>query len=209
MHAIFFKLRIVVVPVELPKHRQELVDMVIENLSKGHIPWHRGWSNEDYPQNAITGKPYRGVNHLLLSMLPFSDNRYCTFIQAKEKGWKIRKGAKGIQIELYKHIDLRTNKDVDWEKIKGETAKMSASEKQEFYKKNIRTLLKTYVVLLHATKEGDIVLDPFIGSGTTAVACLDINRRFVGMEISEQWHKVAYDRLNNIDARGQISLIAR
>ena len=41
--------------VELPKHRQELVDMVIENLSKGHIPWHRGWSNEDYPQKCEPG----------------------------------------------------------------------------------------------------------------------------------------------------------
>ena len=131
---------------ELPPHRQKLVDMVIANLQKGQIPWHRGWSADDFPKNAITNKEYRGVNYLLLSMMPYSDNRWCTFLQAKEKGWKIKKGAKGTPVELYKHLDVRTGKEVDWDKIKAETAKMSVDEKREFFKKNIRTLLRTYIV---------------------------------------------------------------
>jgi DNA modification methylase len=61
----------------------------------------------------------------------------------------------------------------------------------------------------HTTQEKDIILDPFIGSGTTAVACKELNRQFIGIEINEKWHKVATDRLNNIDVYGQISMLAR
>ncbi len=45
------------------------------------------------------------------------------------------------------------------------------------------------------TKKGDIVLDPFIGSGTTAVAALSLGRRFIGMELNEEYYKVAVNRM--------------
>ncbi len=41
------------------------------------------------------------------------------------------------------------------------------------------------------TKEGDVVLDPFMGSGTTAIACLGTNRHFVGIELSPEYHELA------------------
>lgn len=37
------------------------------------------------------------------------------------------------------------------------------------------------------TQEGDLVLDPFIGSGTTALACLELNRHFIGIELMKQY----------------------
>lgn len=46
------------------------------------------------------------------------------------------------------------------------------------------------------TDPGDMVLDPFSGSGTTAVACKELGRDFLGFEIDPEWHKVALDRLN-------------
>lgn len=39
------------------------------------------------------------------------------------------------------------------------------------------------------TKKGDIVLDPFIGSGTTAVAALKLDRKFLGIEINKEYYK--------------------
>jgi len=68
-------------------------------------------------------------------------------------------------------------------------------------------LIKRHIA--HTTQENDIVLDSFIGSGTTAIASREINRQYIGFEIDPRWHKVAIDRINNIDARGQISLLAR
>jgi site-specific DNA-methyltransferase (adenine-specific) len=51
-------------------------------------------------------------------------------------------------------------------------------------------LIKTY------TNEGDLVLDNCIGSGTTAVACIKTNRNFIGIELSEEYCKIANDRID-------------
>jgi site-specific DNA-methyltransferase (adenine-specific) len=45
------------------------------------------------------------------------------------------------------------------------------------------------------TYENDIVLDPFMGSGTTAIACLQTNRKYIGFEISSNYFKVASSRI--------------
>lgn len=45
------------------------------------------------------------------------------------------------------------------------------------------------------TQPGDVVLDPFMGSGTTAVACLEQSRNFIGTEINEEYCNLANNRL--------------
>lgn len=47
------------------------------------------------------------------------------------------------------------------------------------------------------TYEGDLVLDPFIGSGTTALAAIRTKRHFIGFEISKEYCRIANDRINN------------
>jgi len=51
------------------------------------------------------------------------------------------------------------------------------------------------LLLRGSVKETDIILDPFIGSGTTAVACQNLKRNFIGIEISPEYCKIAEDRL--------------
>lgn len=46
-------------------------------------------------------------------------------------------------------------------------------------------------------KPGDIILDPFMGSGTTGVACLNTGRRFIGVDISEEYTATARKRLSS------------
>lgn len=48
------------------------------------------------------------------------------------------------------------------------------------------------------TQPGDIVLDPFIGSGTTAVAALQLGRQFVGIDVNEAYCDLARDRLSGL-----------
>ena len=45
------------------------------------------------------------------------------------------------------------------------------------------------------TDEKDVVLDPFIGSGTTAIACIDLKRHYIGFEISERYYQEAIDAI--------------
>ncbi len=47
------------------------------------------------------------------------------------------------------------------------------------------------------TKNGDIVYDPFIGTGTTAIACIEIGRRYIGSEISKKQVEYAKKRIKN------------
>lgn len=60
--------------------------------------------------------------------------------------------------------------------------------------------------ILHSTQPGDIVLDCFCGSGTTCLAAKETGRRYIGMEIDPEYHKIAVDRLNGITASGQTSI---
>ena len=51
-------------------------------------------------------------------------------------------------------------------------------------------LIKTY------TKENEIVLDNCMGSGSTGVACLNTNRKFIGIEQDDKYFEIAYNRIN-------------
>jgi len=48
-----------------------------------------------------------------------------------------------------------------------------------------------------SVKETDIVLDPFMGSGTTGVACLNTNRNFIGIELDETYFNISKQRIEN------------
>lgn len=50
------------------------------------------------------------------------------------------------------------------------------------------------------------MFDPFLGSGTTAVASKELGRHYIGFEIDPTYFKVAKDRVAGIDKRGQTSL---
>lgn len=57
-----------------------------------------------------------------------------------------------------------------------------------------------------SSKEKDVILDAFVGSGTTAVACKNTNRRFIGFEYNKKYFEIATDRLKGIDTKGNIKL---
>lgn len=57
-------------------------------------------------------------------------------------------------------------------------------------------------LILSFSKKGDSVLDPFMGSGTTAVACIDTHRNYIGFEISKMYYESARKRID--DAKAQV-----
>lgn len=52
--------------------------------------------------------------------------------------------------------------------------------------------------LIHlTTREGQVILDPFVGSGTTALACMRTNRQFIGFELNPHYVEIGQQRLND------------
>jgi antirestriction protein ArdC len=92
--------------------RQEVTDNIISALEKGVPPWQQGWDSAEtleMPRNPISGKPYHGGNVLNLMITAaskgYNDPRWVTYHQAQEKGWQIRRGEHGTQVEFWKMVN--------------------------------------------------------------------------------------------------------
>jgi len=53
-------------------------------------------------------------------------------------------------------------------------------------------------LILNSSKENDIILDPFMGSGTTAVACINAKRQYIGFELDTTYYELANKRIQDI-----------
>lgn len=60
-------------------------------------------------------------------------------------------------------------------------------------------------VVACASGPGDLVLDPFNGSGTTGAACIELGRRYLGIEASERFAGMARSRLEEMTARSRVA----
>ena len=58
--------------------------------------------------------------------------------------------------------------------------------------------------ILSWSKESDTILDPFMGSGTTGVACQQLGRNFIGYEISPDYFKIAEKRIKEAQAQKKL-----
>ena len=80
---------------------------------------------------------------------------------------------------------------------------VSKDEKAYGYHPTQKPLRLVRRALLASTKEGDLVFDPFTGSGTTAVATKELNRAFVGAELDEEFCALAGRRIGATE-RGSV-----
>ncbi|MDD5014629.1 MAG: site-specific DNA-methyltransferase [Atribacterota bacterium] len=65
-------------------------------------------------------------------------------------------------------------------------------------------LMEKYIRI--SSKEGDTILDPFMGSGTTGVACVNLNRNFIGIEISEKYCQISEERIMRVINQTKLNL---
>jgi DNA modification methylase len=103
-----------------------------------------------------------------------SDTEYLLFF--REKGVKIY----GSYATKRKYYVSPTNK----------------ADKDEYGHPTIKPLEIIQNLIINSSNEGDTVLDCFMGSGTTGVACINTGRNFIGMELDEQYFTIAQDRIN-------------
>lgn len=53
------------------------------------------------------------------------------------------------------------------------------------------------ILIENSSDENDIILDPFMGIGSTGIASKNLNRNFIGIELDEKYYKIACERINN------------
>lgn len=80
------------------------------------------------------------------------------------------------------------------------------SDKDNFEHPTIKPINVIKMLIENSSNENDLVLDTFVGSGTTCVAAKETGRRYIGIEIDPEYHKIAVNRLNGITASGQLSI---
>lgn len=86
-----------------------ITNRIVEAMKRGQIPWHRPWSNDGPPASALTGRPYRGVNRVLLEFTAiergYTSHRWLTYRAAKREGGYVRAGEKGTMVVYYQRYD--------------------------------------------------------------------------------------------------------
>lgn len=76
---------------------------------------------------------------------------------------------------------------------------LNQKDKKRFGHPTIKPLELVRNLVVNSSKEGDTVLDCFMGSGTTGVACKNTNRNFIGIEVDEQYIETAEKRIKELE----------
>jgi antirestriction protein ArdC len=78
----------------------KVTERLLDALDNGTVPWHKPWQGG--APLSIHGRPYRGINAVILAMSGYSSNVWLTYQQARERGGHVRKGEKGTPVILFK-----------------------------------------------------------------------------------------------------------
>ncbi|MEA2554418.1 MAG: hypothetical protein QOJ65_2594 [Fimbriimonadaceae bacterium] len=84
-----------------------VTERIVEALERGVIPWRRPWSESPEPVNAVSKRPYRGVNILLLGLSDFRDHRWLTYKQAKDLGGYVKRGERSSVVVFWKGSEIQ------------------------------------------------------------------------------------------------------
>lgn len=55
------------------------------------------------------------------------------------------------------------------------------------------------ILIENSSEEGNVVMDCFMGSCSTGIACINTNRKFVGIEIDKKYYDIAVERIQEIE----------
>jgi antirestriction protein ArdC len=82
-----------------------VTEKIINLLEQGVVPWRRPWAGGGLPRNVVSKKPYRGINHFLLSVSKYVQPYWLTMRQANELGGHVRKGEESTIVVFWKVED--------------------------------------------------------------------------------------------------------
>lgn len=101
------------------------------------------------------------------------DTEYCLFF--REKG-----------VKIYGNYDTKKTYYV---------TSTNVEDKNKFFHPTIKPLFIIENLIKNSSLEGDVILDAFIGSGTTALGCKNLNRHYIGFELDKNYFYIAQQRI--------------
>ena len=95
--------------------REDVTNRVVAALQSGAVPfWRQTWTkseNSGTPTSAVSGKPYRGINRILLSLLGHESKWFATYAGWRSLGGQVRRGERGVTAILYKPVTKKQVND--------------------------------------------------------------------------------------------------
>ncbi len=159
-----------------------------------------GWNNLKDILNAIDDVGFITVNHIIwkyqfgvVTRRKFVTSHYhCLYVcknDRKRKFFPYVRYSKELKDKNGRSLHYKDKEDV-WE------------IKREYWTGDQKTPTKLPLelikkILMYSSEEGDVVLDPFLGSGQVAVVSKMLNRKYVGFEIVKEYYEFAKRRLEN------------
>lgn len=145
-----------------------------------------GWTNLKDILNALDDAGFVTINHIIWKYQfgVFTQRKFVTshyhilFVAKNEREYKFNK------IEHYPEDVWIINREYWTGKIKTPTKLPTALVKK---------------IILYASDEGDLVFDPFLGSGQVAVVAKSLKRHYLGFEIVPQYYEFALERLKSLE----------
>jgi len=108
--------------------------------------------------------------------------------------WDKRKGGAGSAYEFIYELNGKREQWV-FNYVSIQNPVRANFSNEEYTKHKSQKPVRLCVRLLELSKDSGIILDPFLGSGTTLRACKDLGRRGIGIEIEEKYCEIAAERL--------------
>ena len=160
----------------------------------------KGFEKKDW-DNSIPCKEYFDLMFKVSkNQVIWGANYFSDYLPNNYKGWLIwDKGQRGLTMSDCEIAFVNSNSPT----------RIITINRVELLKDNTihptQKPLKLFIDILNRfTKENDLILDPFMGSFTTAVACHKMNRRYIGAELDKEYFEKGTERLNKV--KSQISI---
>ena len=111
-----------------------------------------------------------------------TESNHCGNTMGGDKGKSARPNQVGVEYESYTNFP---NDFLEYKSIFGKQALHPTQKPVDL----LEYLIKTY------TNENELILDFTMGSGSTGVACMNLNRKFIGIELEERYFDIAINRI--------------
>ena len=173
-------------------------------LNDGKISQSRGGMSPHSTLNAVSYSKFLGEDSWEMPQDSGSFSRYFSL----DNWWqemvnKLPDNVKKVFPFLIVPKASSGEKNENLEDFKGQWVEGSKENKQQngsaVYRHNFHPSVKpidlmSYLITI-GSRENDLVLDPFMGSGTTAISCRLLNRKFIGFEMNKEYWEIAQARL--------------